>query len=89
MKKNKDVMTRNVIICADIKKWTSTKKHYRIKKLICRGGIKMAVSMATIPVITGQAAKEMMEALKTPTITKKFIEECKKETRGITIKRIR
>ncbi|MBU5483446.1 hypothetical protein KQI86_03835 [Clostridium sp. MSJ-11] len=47
----------------------------------------MSVSIATIPVIKGESAKEMLESLKIPIITKEFAEECKKKTEGITIKK--
>ena len=38
-------MTRNVIICGDIKRWTKTKKHYKIRRGdFYEGGIKMATT---------------------------------------------
>ncbi|MEW9096527.1 MAG: hypothetical protein AB2417_15720 [Clostridiaceae bacterium] len=47
----------------------------------------MPVSIATVSVIKGESAREILESLKIPTITKEFIEECKKENKGITIKK--
>ncbi|KOC41071.1 hypothetical protein ADU86_13670, partial [Clostridium botulinum] len=49
----------------------------------------MAVSMATIPVIKGESAIQMLEALKKPTITKESIEERKKQMKGIIIRRVK
>lgn len=73
-----------------ITKWTSDGKINRFKfRKVMKGMRIMAVSIATIPIIKGEAAKQMLESTKMPTITKKFIEECKEETKGITIRRIR
>lgn len=52
------------------------KKVVHFKKV--RGKFKMAVSMAVIPSIKGEAARKILEDLKHPTITKEILDNCNK-----------
>lgn len=43
----------------------------------------MSVSMATIPIIKGEAAKKMLEELKHPTLTEEFLAECEEVSKRL------
>lgn len=58
-------MTRNVIICGDIKRWTKTKKHYKIRRGDYEGGIKMATQIAATPILYGKEAERVLREAKT------------------------
>jgi hypothetical protein len=47
-------------------------KNYKIN----REGFKMAVSMGVLPTLKGQAAKNVLDSLKNPTMDKKFLDRC-------------
>lgn len=76
MKVNKNVMTRNVIICDDIKKWTSTKKHYKIRRGDYEGGVSMAVlaKPANFAIVINEDNQHVLNSERTDEHMKKIAE---------------
>lgn len=74
------------------KRYMTKLKRAKIKKVNTdengKGMRVMAVSMATIPVITDKGAEAMLKLMKQPMLTDEFLKECKEESDKIFVKKV-